>query len=175
MLSAIVRHRALENLYLNFVSEGTFEPFLEDRTQRYKFPKKTAQAGYSGFGPPSTVLGATDTITMAIAFKLKPKGIQSLPPGTHSDCNNLHLIVKRSGSRSYALRYFRQGKPEKMGLGSTRDTSFANPRDAAIDANWSRPRALARAARADEDGSRLIDVPQLGGAFASACFHSSQT
>jgi integrase len=67
--------------------------------------------------------------------KLNPKQIDSLPPGTHGDGNNLYLVVKDTGARSYLLRYQWQGRPQKMGLGSTRDVTLANARDAAIDAN----------------------------------------
>ena len=72
---------------------------------------------------------------MAIAFKLNPKEIDRLPPGTHADGNNLYLIVKPTGARSYALRYFWNKKPQKMGLGSTSEVTLAQARDKAIDAN----------------------------------------
>jgi integrase len=70
-----------------------------------------------------------------LKYKLNPKEIESLPPGTHSDGGNLYLVVKPSGSRSYVLRYYWQGKSQKMGIGSTGDISLANARDAAIDVN----------------------------------------
>src|SRR6516165_11058317 len=80
-------------------------PFWEDRTQ-----------GYSEFGSQCSFRPRARTGNiMAIAFKLNPKEIESLPPGTHADGNNLYLIVKPSGSRSYALRYFWQGGPQKIG------------------------------------------------------------
>ena len=67
--------------------------------------------------------------------KLNPKGIESLPPGTYGDGNNLYLVVKDSGTRAYLLRYQWHGRPQKMGLGATRDVPLADARDAAIDAN----------------------------------------
>jgi hypothetical protein len=57
-------------------------------------------------------------------YKLNPKAIDTLPPGTHGDGNNLYLVVKESGARAYLLRYQRHGRPQKMGLGSTRDVSL---------------------------------------------------
>jgi integrase len=75
-----------------------------------------------------------------ISHKLNPKAIDTLPPGTHGDGNNLYVVVKESGARSYSLRYQWQGRPQKMGLGSTRDVSLKAARDRAIDAN----RLLAR-------------------------------
>ena len=47
----------------------------------------------------------------------------------------LYLVVKGSGSRAYMLRYSWNGRPQKMGLGSIRDVSLSEARDAAIDAN----------------------------------------
>ena len=68
-------------------------------------------------------------------YKLNPKAIDTLPPGTHGDGNNLYLVVKESGARAYLLRYQWHGRPQKMGLGSTRDVSLKDARDKAIDAN----------------------------------------
>lgn len=92
-------------------------------------------------------------------FKLNPKEIDSLPPGTHSDGGNLYLIVKPSGSRSYALRYFWQGKPVKMGLGAARDVTLAQTRDKAIDAN----RLLAKGINPREarDEQRRVENPAV--------------
>jgi integrase len=68
-------------------------------------------------------------------YKLNPKAIDTLPPGTHGDGNNLYLVVKESGSRAYLLRYQWCGRPQKMGLGSTQAVSLKEARDKAIDAN----------------------------------------
>jgi hypothetical protein len=68
-------------------------------------------------------------------FRLNPKTIDKLPPGAHSDGNNLYLIVKPGGARAYMMRYHWQGKPQKMGLGSTDKVTLADARDKAIDAN----------------------------------------
>jgi integrase len=68
-------------------------------------------------------------------FRLNPKTIDKLPPGTHSDGNNLYLIVKPGGARAYMMRYHWQGKPQKMGLGSAGKVALAVARDKAIDAN----------------------------------------
>jgi integrase len=68
-------------------------------------------------------------------YKLNPKAVDSLPPGTHGDGNNLYVIVKPSGARTYMLRYQWRGRPQKMGLGSTRDVLLKDARDKAVDAN----------------------------------------
>lgn len=68
-------------------------------------------------------------------YRLNPKEIESLPPGTHGDGNNLYLVVKDSGARAYMLRYYWHGRPQKMGLGAARDLKLSEARDKAIDAN----------------------------------------
>ncbi len=68
-------------------------------------------------------------------YRLNPKEIDALPPGTHGDGNNLYLVVKPSGARSYMLRYYWNGRPQKMGLGSVDKIKLAEARDQAIDAN----------------------------------------
>jgi integrase len=68
-------------------------------------------------------------------YKLNPKAVDSLPSGTHGDGNNLYLVVKPSGARTYMMRYQWRGRPQKMGLGSTRDVTLKDARDKAIDAN----------------------------------------
>src|ERR1700722_21022760 len=67
--------------------------------------------------------------------RLNPKQIETLPAGTYGDGNNLYLIVKPSGSRSYTLRYSWNGRMQKMGLGATERIKLTEARDAAIDAN----------------------------------------
>ena len=67
--------------------------------------------------------------------RLNPKQIETLPAGTYGDGNNLYLVVKPSGSRSYTLRYSWHGQMQKMGLGATERIKLAEARDAAIDAN----------------------------------------
>src|SRR6185437_2310153 len=67
--------------------------------------------------------------------RLNPKQIDTLPAGTHGDGNNLYLVVKPSGSRSYMLRYSWHGRMQKMGLGATDKVKLAEARDVAINAN----------------------------------------
>lgn len=68
-------------------------------------------------------------------YKLNPKAVDSLAPGTHGDGNNLYVVVKPSGARTYMLRYQWRGRPQKMGLGSTRDVLLKEARNKAVDAN----------------------------------------
>ena len=95
---------------------------------------------------------------------LNPKEIESLLPGTYGDGNNLYLVVKGSGSRAYMLRYSWNGRPQKMGLGSIRDVSLSEARDAAIDAN----RLIAKGINPREarDEKRYAEGAVLFGNFA---------
>ncbi|MFK4725855.1 integrase [Bradyrhizobium niftali] len=97
-------------------------------------------------------------------FKLNPKEIDSLPPGTHGDGNNLYLVVKDTGARAYILRYQWQGRPQKMGLGAAERTTLAEARDMAIDAN----RLLAKGINPREarDEARHAEGSVLFGDFA---------
>ncbi|MFL6837224.1 MAG: tyrosine-type recombinase/integrase [Bradyrhizobium sp.] len=99
-------------------------------------------------------------------YKLNPKKIESLSPGTYGDGNNLYLVVKGSGSRAYMFRYSWNGRPQKMGLGSIRDVSLSEARGAAIDAN----RLLAKGInpREDRDEKRYAQGAVLFFDFAEA-------
>ncbi len=57
--------------------------------------------------------------------RLKAVQISSLPPGTHSDGDNLLLRVRDSGSRSWVFRYKQNGRAIELGLGSTTDRTLA--------------------------------------------------
>jgi integrase len=108
--------------------------------------------------------GKSNPEDCTVRHKLNPKEIESLPSGTYGDGNNLYLVVKGSGSRAYMLRYSWNGRPQKMGLGSVRDSSLSEARDAAIDAN----RLIAKGInpREDRDVKRYVEGSVLFGEFA---------
>jgi integrase len=95
---------------------------------------------------------------------LNPKEIDTLLPGTWGDGNNLYLVVKNAGARSYLLRYRWRGRPQKMGLGSARNFKLAEARKAAIAAN----RLIARGINPREarDEKRRATNTVLFGDFA---------
>jgi integrase len=72
--------------------------------------------------------------------RLKAVQISSLPPGTHSDGDNLLLRVRDSGSRSWVFRYKQNGRAIELGLGSTTDRTLAEAREIATNMR----RAIAR-------------------------------
>ena len=49
-------------------------------------------------------------------------------PGRYADGGGLHLLVYRSGARSWYFRYMLHGKPREMGLGSLNDVPLAEAR-----------------------------------------------
>src|ERR1051325_4467825 len=63
--------------------------------------------------------------------KLKAKQIAAKLLGRHGDGGGLWLHVRKSGSRSWELRWMLRGKAESMGLGSYPDVSLAQAREAA--------------------------------------------
>jgi integrase len=99
--------------------------------------------------------------SITVQYKLNPKTIDTLPAGTHGDGNNLYLVVKESGARAYLLRYQWQGRPQKMGLGSTRDVSLKDARDKAIDANRLLAKGINPRDARDEERHAKDSVPFL--------------
>lgn len=59
--------------------------------------------------------------------------VKNIGPGRHADGNGLYLLVKDSGTRSWVLRLQSEGRRRDFGLGSVRDVSLAEARDAAND------------------------------------------
>lgn len=81
--------------------------------------------------------------------RLKAVQISSLPPGTHSDGDNLLLRVRDSGSRSWVFRYKQNGRAIELGLGSTTDRTLAEAREIATNmrraiANGQSPKEVLR-------------------------------
>lgn len=54
--------------------------------------------------------------------------VKSLGPGRHTDAHGLHLLVRRSGSRSWVLRHQFKGRCRDYGLGPVHDVSLAEAR-----------------------------------------------
>ena len=60
------------------------------------------------------------------ASPLTSRGIigKKLKPGRHADGNNLYLMVKPSGARSWVFRFTFDGKRSDLGLGSAPTTEY---------------------------------------------------
>lgn len=63
--------------------------------------------------------------------RLSDRTVRSvLAPGVHPDGNGLYLQVVASGARTWIYRYMIAGRARSMGLGSLRDVTLAQARDA---------------------------------------------
>lgn len=49
---------------------------------------------------------------------LTPYGVKNAGPGRHADGHGLHLLVKKSGARSWVYRFMLNGKSRDVGLGA---------------------------------------------------------
>lgn len=65
------------------------------------------------------------------AKRLKAVQINSPPPDTHSDGDNLLLPVRGYGFRSWVFGYKQNGRTIELGLGSTTDRTPAEAREIA--------------------------------------------
>lgn len=66
--------------------------------------------------------------------RLTDKTVRSLGPGRHDDGDGLRLVVAKSGSRSWILRYQMNGRRRDMGLGGYPEISLKIARDLALEA-----------------------------------------
>jgi integrase len=66
-----------------------------------------------------------------IAKQLTVTDVKSAAPGTHTDGEGLYLVVSKTGSRSWLLRYQLRGKRRDMGLGVFPQVTLAEARDKA--------------------------------------------
>ncbi|MAI48984.1 MAG: integrase [Flammeovirgaceae bacterium TMED32] len=64
---------------------------------------------------------------MAI-HKLSPRKVETAGPGKYEDGGGLRLVVSKSGSRKWVLRYTCNGKRREMGLGSVQNVGLAEAR-----------------------------------------------
>ncbi len=54
--------------------------------------------------------------------------VKTLGPGRHTDAHGLHLLVRKTGSRSWVLRFRHKGSCRDFGLGPVHDISLAEAR-----------------------------------------------
>ena len=66
--------------------------------------------------------------------RLSAKAVTTASPGEHPDGNGLFLVVAESGSRSWVLKFKRNGRKREMGLGPASVIGLAKARDLATDA-----------------------------------------
>lgn len=66
--------------------------------------------------------------------KLTARRVETAKPGKYGDGDGLQLAVAASGARKWVLRFFWQGKPREMGLGSYPEAGLAEAREKALEA-----------------------------------------
>src|SRR6266403_3074325 len=70
----------------------------------------------------------------SMAGKLTARKIETARAGKYSDGNNLYLMVSRTGSRKWVLRFTWRGRGKEMGLGTPSTVSLADAREKAATA-----------------------------------------
>ncbi|HHA2757717.1 Arm DNA-binding domain-containing protein [Stenotrophomonas maltophilia] len=66
--------------------------------------------------------------------RLTARAVQTLTiAGYHADGGSLYLLIKHSGTKSWVLRYRRQGRLREMGLGAVRLLACRRP----VQLHWS--------------------------------------
>lgn len=54
-----------------------------------------------------------------MAGHLTARKVETAKPGKYCDGANLYLIVSKTGTKKWVLRFTFRGQPKEMGLGST--------------------------------------------------------
>lgn len=93
-----------------------------------------------------------------MAAKLSARKVETAKAGKYSDGGNLYLIVSRTGSRKWILRFTWRGRAKEMGLGSARSVSLADAREKAAAAR----RKIAQGINPIEDRKRDNGIPTFG-------------
>ncbi len=93
-----------------------------------------------------------------MAGKLSARKIQTAKPGKYADGGNLYLIVAKTGSRKWVLRFNWRGQAKEMGLGSARSVPLADARERAAHAR----RKIAQGTNPIDDHRRDQGIPSFG-------------
>lgn len=93
-----------------------------------------------------------------MAGSLTVRKVESAKPGKYSDGGNLYLIVSKTGSRKWVLRFTWRGRAKEMGLGSAAGVSLADAREKAASAR----RKIAQGLNPIDDRKRDGGVPTFG-------------
>jgi integrase len=90
--------------------------------------------------------------------KLTARKVETTRPGKYSDGGNLYLIVSRTGSRKWMLRFTWRGQAKEMGLGSARSVPLADAREKAAAAR----RKIAQGFNPIDERKRDGGIPTFG-------------
>ena len=90
--------------------------------------------------------------------KLTARKVETAKPGKYSDGGNLYLIVSRTGSRKWMLRFTWRGQAKEMGLGSAASVPLADAREKAAAAR----RKIAQGFNPIDERKRDKGIPTFG-------------
>jgi hypothetical protein len=93
-----------------------------------------------------------------VAAKLSARKVETAKAGKYSDGGNLYLIVSKTGSRKWILRFTWRGRAKEMGLGSAKSVTLADAREKATAAR----RKIAQGINPIEDRKRHNGIPTFG-------------
>lgn len=89
---------------------------------------------------------------------LTARKVQTAKPGKYSDGGNLYLIVSKTGSRKWVLRFTWRCRPKEMGLGSAANVTLADAREKAARAR----RKIAQGVNPIDERKRYGGIPTFG-------------
>ena len=90
--------------------------------------------------------------------KLSARKVETARPGKYSDGGNLYLIVSRTGSRKWMLRFTWRGQAKELGLGSAVSVPLADAREKAAVAR----RQIAQGFNPIDERKRDRGIPAFG-------------
>lgn len=93
-----------------------------------------------------------------MAGHLNARKVDTAKPGKYGDGANLYLIVSKTGSKKWVLRFTWRGKPKEMGLGSVTRVTLADAREKAGAAR----RKIAQGVNPIEERKREGGIPTFG-------------
>jgi hypothetical protein len=93
-----------------------------------------------------------------VASKLTARKVETAKPGKYSDGGNLYLIVSKTGSRKWVLRFTWRGNAKEMGLGSAANVNLADAREKAAGAR----RMIAQGLNPIDERKRGGGIPTFG-------------
>jgi hypothetical protein len=93
-----------------------------------------------------------------MAGHLTARKVETAKPGKYGDGANLYLVISKTGSRKWVLRFTWRGKPKEMGLGSAVSVSLADAREKAA----TERRKIAQGINPIEERKRKGSIPTFG-------------
>lgn len=93
-----------------------------------------------------------------MAGHLTARKVETAKPGKYGDGGNLYLVVSKTGTRKWVLRFTFRGQPKEMGLGSADSVSLADAREKATTAR----REIAQGLNPVDERKRDDGIPSFG-------------